>query len=39
VGADGAILRSDNGGYDWEVQKSSATTTIRTVLLRWEREA
>src|SRR3977135_3924306 len=28
VGADGAILRSKNGGFAWKEQRSSANTTL-----------
>jgi hypothetical protein len=28
VGSDGAILRTVNGGFGWETQKSSANTTL-----------
>ncbi|HJU53551.1 MAG TPA: YCF48-related protein, partial [Pyrinomonadaceae bacterium] len=28
VGADGSILRTDDGGFDWEVQRSPVVTTL-----------
>ena len=32
VGADGSILRTDDGGYDWEVQRSPVTKLLRLSL-------
>ncbi|MGI9167727.1 MAG: WD40/YVTN/BNR-like repeat-containing protein, partial [Pyrinomonadaceae bacterium] len=34
VGADGAILRTQNGGFEWEEQESPANTTLYGLYVR-----
>ena len=39
VGADGVILRSDDGGFGWESQTSPATTTLYGLYVKDKRTA